>query len=222
MVYVESPVGVGFSYSSPNDTHVNDNRTMADSYTFITTFLRQYPTFASHDVYISGESYGGHYVPQLAWYSLQQTNSPINLKGILVGNPWTGKNNYHWGLLFFVPPDNPYRFLDNTIDSASVVPFLFSHALISYAAWTDYQIACNQTGKGLLEGSYQWRRDFHDFISPAVEIPLLNPSSKDSCSAATNRAFAQVGAMIDQYDIYSPCVAGNGLDCKEKRPSNTS
>jgi carboxypeptidase C (cathepsin A) len=38
-------------------------------------------------------SYGGHYVPQLAWTVLQGNaagNPRINLKGILVGNAWTG------------------------------------------------------------------------------------------------------------------------------------
>ena len=57
---------------------------MADAYVFLTSFFKLYPEFASNPFYISGESYvvlcvltlalnlwypsyGGHYVPQIAW-----------------------------------------------------------------------------------------------------------------------------------------------------------
>jgi hypothetical protein len=56
-----------------------DNQTMVDSTAFVLGFFKQYPQFAKNEMYISGESYGGHYVPQLAWYLLQNKLA-VNLK----------------------------------------------------------------------------------------------------------------------------------------------
>ncbi|RHY37308.1 hypothetical protein DYB38_012241, partial [Aphanomyces astaci] len=48
------------------------------------------PKFKSHPFFITGESYGGHYVPSAAHYILNQSpdkaDGRINLKGISVGN----------------------------------------------------------------------------------------------------------------------------------------
>ncbi|KAL0387913.1 UNVERIFIED_CONTAM: Serine carboxypeptidase-like 40 [Sesamum radiatum] len=46
--------------------------------------------YKNRDFYISGESYAGHYVPQLAhtilYHNLKANNTLINLKGIIIGN----------------------------------------------------------------------------------------------------------------------------------------
>ena len=59
-------------------------------------FYQKFPEFVGRDLYLSGESYAGIYVPYLAW-RIQQYNhdakvlnqTQINLKGILVGNGCT-------------------------------------------------------------------------------------------------------------------------------------
>ncbi|KAF7138715.1 hypothetical protein RHSIM_Rhsim07G0231300 [Rhododendron simsii] len=67
----------------------------------------RFPRYKSRDFYITGESYAGHYVPQLAYTILSNnkiTNQTvINLKGIAIGNPYiddstTGKGiyDYYW------------------------------------------------------------------------------------------------------------------------------
>ena len=58
IVYVESPAGVGFSYSE-NETGLstNDQVTAANMYTFIDKFLTElYPEYLNNSFYIVGES----------------------------------------------------------------------------------------------------------------------------------------------------------------------
>ncbi|PWA86959.1 serine carboxypeptidase-like 40 [Artemisia annua] len=90
VLFVESPAGVGFSYSNSSSDYDNsgDRFTAADNYVFMLNWLERFPEYKDRDFYISGESYAGHYVPQLAHTILHNNNMAnralINLKGILV------------------------------------------------------------------------------------------------------------------------------------------
>ena len=57
VLYLDSPSGVGLSYSSEALDYVsNDTATARDSNVFLRKFFDLYPDFASHDFYISGMS----------------------------------------------------------------------------------------------------------------------------------------------------------------------
>lgn len=96
LLYVESPAGVGFSYSNTTSDYDNqgDETTANDNLQFLLGFYNLFPEYKNNPLYIAGESYGGHYCPQLgtAVYQYNQNASPstvINLHGLVVGNPWT-------------------------------------------------------------------------------------------------------------------------------------
>lgn len=90
VIFLESPAGVGFSYSNTSSDYITgDKKTAEDSYTFLVNWLERFPQYKSRDFYITGESYAGHYVPQLAYTILSNnntTNQTINLKGIAVSS----------------------------------------------------------------------------------------------------------------------------------------
>lgn len=58
-----------------------------DSLVFLVQWLDRFPRYKHREVYITGESYAGHYVPQLAreimTYNAKYKRA-INLKGIMV------------------------------------------------------------------------------------------------------------------------------------------
>lgn len=89
-MFLESPVGVGFSYSNRSSDYKNggDKSTAADNYVFLLNWLERFPEYKGRDFYLAGESYAGHYVPQLAqtiiYHNLIANKTLINLKGILV------------------------------------------------------------------------------------------------------------------------------------------
>ncbi|KAG4974759.1 hypothetical protein JHK82_031648 [Glycine max] len=90
VLFLESPAGVGFSYSNKSKDYDNngDKKTAADNYLFFVNWLERYPEYKERDFYIAGESYAGHYVPQLAhtilYHNKKANKKIINLKGILV------------------------------------------------------------------------------------------------------------------------------------------
>jgi cathepsin A (carboxypeptidase C) len=67
VLYIESPAGVGYSVAGDNDRKFNDMITSQDALTALFSFYTKFPEFRNHDLYVSGESYGGIYVPYLSW-----------------------------------------------------------------------------------------------------------------------------------------------------------
>ncbi|XP_016510617.1 putative serine carboxypeptidase-like 23 [Nicotiana tabacum] len=109
IIFLESPAGVGFSYTNTStDYNSSGDRTTAiDSYTFLVNWLERFPEYKTRDFYLTGESYAGHYVPQLAQLILLHNNytnhTIINLKGITIGNAYVdfeanmkGTTEYYW------------------------------------------------------------------------------------------------------------------------------
>ncbi|GMT03357.1 hypothetical protein PENTCL1PPCAC_25531, partial [Pristionchus entomophagus] len=90
MLYIDSPRNVGFSFGEDKTDNVySDTKTIEDLYKALEDFFVTYPKFAKKDFYITGESYGGIYVPTLTAYlvdRIKEDTSKINLKGMVVGN----------------------------------------------------------------------------------------------------------------------------------------
>ncbi|MEE6528776.1 hypothetical protein FKM82_017356, partial [Ascaphus truei] len=70
-----------------------------NNYLALKEFFRLFPEFSKNDFYITGESYGGVYVPTLAVEVSQDPS--INLKGIAVGNGLTSYELNYNSLFYF-------------------------------------------------------------------------------------------------------------------------
>lgn len=95
VVYLESPVGVGFSYSSTNDYACSDDRTAQESMQALNVFYNlKFPELKANPLYLTGESYAGIYVPTLAEAILNGAKDGswqgAPLAGIAVGNGCSG------------------------------------------------------------------------------------------------------------------------------------
>lgn len=109
MVFLEQPVGVGFSYSKSSFemTTSNDYQAAVDNLATIKAFFKKFPERSNNSFYLSSESYGGHYIPQWT-LAIFNDNSPKIMErfaGFLLGNPYTsfGSGNIAmvntlWGL----------------------------------------------------------------------------------------------------------------------------
>jgi len=68
MLYIESPAGVGYSVANrSSDLFTNDLQQSEDALIALGAFYEKFPEKKTNDLFISGESYGGIYVPYLAW-----------------------------------------------------------------------------------------------------------------------------------------------------------
>jgi len=94
IIFIDQPVGTGFSYAdSFFDYNINEEQISKDMFIFIQEFFTLFPHYADLPLYITGESYAGHYIPAISYRILQgnqRKEGPfnINLKGLAIGNGW--------------------------------------------------------------------------------------------------------------------------------------
>ncbi|AOA63483.1 Putative serine carboxypeptidase [Komagataella phaffii CBS 7435] len=87
VIFLEQPVGVGFSYSSKK---VGDTATAAkDTYVFLELFFQKFPQFLTSNLHIAGESYAGHYLPKIASEIVSHADKTFDLSGVMIGNGLT-------------------------------------------------------------------------------------------------------------------------------------
>lgn len=90
VIFLDQPVGTGFSYGDEVDSSVAASK---DIYALLTLFFKQFPQYAKQDFHIAGESYAGHYIPEDAAEILSHSDSGINLKSVMIGNGITDALN---------------------------------------------------------------------------------------------------------------------------------
>jgi len=103
MLYIEAPAGVGYSICKGEEACnvYNDDKTAEDNLAAVLAWFAKFPEYQSNELFISGESYAGIYVPYLSYYIDQHNTANAdnvdvlkpNLKGFAVGN---GVTNYKY------------------------------------------------------------------------------------------------------------------------------
>eukprot|EP00775_Hariotina_reticulata_P005749 gene5749-5989_t len=94
VIFVDQPINTGFSWSEdPRDLVSGEKQVADDMLDFLQEFFEARPDLAGNDFFVSGESYAGHYAPAVAnrVYRAKELGegSPINLKGVAIGNGLT-------------------------------------------------------------------------------------------------------------------------------------
>ncbi|CAE6534090.1 unnamed protein product [Rhizoctonia solani] len=89
-------VGVGFSYADYGETISTTEDAAKNVQAFVTIFFETFSKFKGREFHMSGESYGGRYLPVFASEIVDQNSraeaqgfEPINLKSVLIGNGLT-------------------------------------------------------------------------------------------------------------------------------------
>ncbi|XP_071957803.1 lysosomal protective protein-like [Antedon mediterranea] len=121
MVFLESPAGVGFSYSASSVPNTSDEEVAQDNYLAVQNFFVKYPNLKANPFYLTGESYCGIYTPTLA-VKILEGNATINMQGFMIGNPLV---NY-------------------SLNTNSLMYYAFWHGVISAKMWEEMlQYCCN-------------------------------------------------------------------------------
>ncbi|XP_054787720.1 serine carboxypeptidase-like 18 [Prosopis cineraria] len=92
-VFVDSPVGTGFSYSTSSNWKSSDTLSAEQAYQFVRKWLEEHPKYLHLRLFIGGDSYSGMIVPLITQKIVLGNDAGLkphlNLTGYLVGSPIT-------------------------------------------------------------------------------------------------------------------------------------
>ncbi|XP_055815808.1 serine carboxypeptidase-like 26 isoform X2 [Solanum dulcamara] len=184
VMFLESPAGVGFSYSNTSSDYAQsgDKRTAQDAYRFLVNWFKRFPHYKGRDFYLMGESYAGFYVPELADIIVKRnmlttTNFNIQFKGIMIGN----------------------GIMNDETDEKGQLDYLWSHALISDETHLGIQQHCNtQTETKTCQQLQSTAQTELGNIDPYnIYGPLCSIDNDDSSSSKRTKVLKKNG--------YDPC-----------------
>lgn len=92
VMFIDNPVGTGFSYVTDSSKYTTDNRQIAlDLVEMMRGFYKKLPEFKSVPLYITSESYGGKMAAEFALVleqAVREGTIEANFKGALLGDGW--------------------------------------------------------------------------------------------------------------------------------------
>ncbi|MCJ1475710.1 hypothetical protein MMC13_004373 [Lambiella insularis] len=180
MLYVDQPIGVGFSYGTDSVTSTVTAAPFV--WKLLQAFYAQFPTYESREFGLFTESYGGHYGPEFAYYFQAQnaaikagtvTGENIDLIALGINNGW----------------------YDPIIQYKAYVDFSYNNTykpLITAAQHTSYTNTYNSDCLPLLK-----------------ECPSIT-GENSACQNADNTCYGDIegpisqGANFDVYDVREP------------------
>ncbi|GMH13584.1 hypothetical protein Nepgr_015425 [Nepenthes gracilis] len=127
IVFLDSPVGTGFSYSVTQEGWVSsDTKAAKEAYEFFLKWLDENRQYLGLQIFVGGDSYSGIIVPLVTKHIVEGNEAGVipfvNLKGYLLGSPRT----------------------DSVLDENSKIKFAHRMALISDEIYDAAKTSCNE------------------------------------------------------------------------------
>ena len=85
LLTLDNPVGSGYSSTSSGSYVTSEAQMRTQAVAALRVFFKRHPEYASNPFWVTGESYAGHYVPNIAW-EVAVNASEIPLQGVVIGN----------------------------------------------------------------------------------------------------------------------------------------
>ena len=179
MLYIDQPIGVGFSYGT--DDVSSTVEAAPEVWKLLQAFFAQFPQYENRDFGVFTESYGGHYGPTFAQYFQSQnaaiaagsvTGEQLNLVALGINNGW----------------------FDPEIQYKAYVDYSYNNTYQSLISESEYQ---------------QYLDTYSSDCQPAIQQCASSGSNTDCANAQTTCYDEVEGplsqsANFDVYDIREP------------------
>ncbi|KAM3403106.1 hypothetical protein ACQJBY_006704 [Aegilops geniculata] len=158
-------------------------------------WFQRFPQHKMKEFYIAGESYAGHYIPQLANLMVEENKKAssenyINFKGILIGN----------------------AYMDGDTDLQGIVDSSWHHAIISDTLYATYLRSCNFSAE-ILSRECEVALGEFNVLHDLIDIYSLYAPNCERGYPDFNTSFSpHIGPTTSRFDLlripmgYDPCT----------------
>lgn len=220
------PPPIGYSYCLPKGPSAtgndcgpwNDTTTATATYHAITSWLERFPQYSKSKLWLSGESYAGVYVPEIAKLVLaNQPENDIDFQGFLVGDACTP----------------PAICGSDKVGPIWNLEFLYGKGAISNKLWAEIQVSCTKdelyhgvTHQGCSDsvnkvgseaGGY-WAYGFYDDCW--YENDIRRQRDRRMLSLANGKPVSRT--TPGYYEYYGPPLSNSGSRRAQQRRRDTS
>jgi carboxypeptidase D len=107
LLFIDQPVGTGLSFTTKAKYPKNDLEVNLHFYKMLLEFFNLHDNYLfseangkkiTREIYLTGESHAGHYIPSMTKYILEQNENSIiriNIAGLAIGNGWIDPFNQY-------------------------------------------------------------------------------------------------------------------------------
>ncbi|KAK7001939.1 carboxypeptidase [Favolaschia claudopus] len=218
--FVDQPIGVGFSYAEYGE-HVSTTEEAAqDIAAFVAIFFSHFSKFQGRAFHMSGESYGGRYVPVFA-AAVYDNNPrlveagvpPINLTSVMIGNGLTDAAAMFpaWYEMQCSPASiPPVQSIQNCVDMKARVP--------RCAKWI--KESC-QDRFDLIDCGAATAFCFESMLTPYVALGLNNYDISKKCEVGDMcyPEIPEIAKFLNREDVQSTLGISPGItytSCSDK------
>lgn len=200
MLFIDNPVGAGFSYTTNDGYVTNEDEVAQNLYSCLSQFYSVFPDLKQNEFFITGESYGGHYVPAIAAKIVEEekikTSEVAKLAGIAIGDGWIDPIN-------MIPayPDMMYNFGLASLKDKKVIE-AYCNKTVDQIEQGDY-VGAFSTWDQMLNGDvYPYPNYFHNITGSNDYDNLLRTNAPES--------FEWYSTFVSQDSVRAAVHAGSG------------
>ena len=172
LVFIDQPIGTGFSGGTLEDMPKFEKEVARQFEIFMLGFYAKYPEFKGRDLYITGESYAGHYIPFISARLIESQdalNAGVNLVGVGIGNGWVAPASQVMGYAPFAYQNKLINVVGETVLQTA---FRFCRILMENNIPYFNLVVCNYLTQSVLGSPISPRFNVYD-IRKKCDVPPL-------------------------------------------------
>ncbi|RWR90419.1 serine carboxypeptidase-like protein 34 [Cinnamomum micranthum f. kanehirae] len=157
--------------------------------------IQRFPQYKSHDFHIAGESYAGHYIPQLSEIIIDENKRTakknyINFKGFINGNAW----------------------MDLETDNKGMIDYAWDHAVISDKFYHTIKTNYNFSAINLTEPCNEAMDEYFEVYNIIDMYSLYTPKCVNPNGASKKRRMingispSKLNGWFNEPAGYDPCM----------------
>jgi len=192
VLFIDSPVGTGYSYvTAPSAYVTTDDQIGGDIVSMLKAFLTKHPMFQTLPLYIFCESYGGKEATSLSVAlvnALNQKTITANFKGVALGDSWISP-------IDFITAYADYLFATSEVDSVGQQKITASAQTVVQAVNNKNWATATQLW-GSNQGVIEQASDHVDFYNILNRAPSSQFSSDSKAENDLDRSYRRMMAKL--------------------------